>query len=88
MNKKSIWEDRISHREKSGASVRQFCIDNNISSSTYYYWKRIVRGKSLNAKRQLKKESDFIPVKIPTSTKVFSGKVLHENSEKIFNNSL
>lgn len=33
-----LWEQRIKERTKSGMSVSEWCIKNNVSKSKYHYW--------------------------------------------------
>jgi hypothetical protein len=33
-----LWEQRINERTKSGISVSEWCISNEISKSKYHYW--------------------------------------------------
>lgn len=37
-NKKQTMEQHISQCSASGMPVRQYCLEQNIQSSTYYYW--------------------------------------------------
>ena len=35
-----LWEERIAECRSSGKSVRAWCMENEISEKTYYYWQR------------------------------------------------
>lgn len=41
------WQQRILERQSSGLSVRQWCADNNIQESRYYYWLQTLRNEEL-----------------------------------------
>ena len=41
------WRQVISECRKSGKSIRDWCKENSIKSSQYYYWLRVIRNESL-----------------------------------------
>ncbi|WP_128425181.1 IS66 family insertion sequence element accessory protein TnpA [Gudongella oleilytica] len=41
------WRELISECRNSGKSVRNWCEENSVSPSKYYYWLRAIRNESL-----------------------------------------
>ncbi len=37
-DKRTHWAGILEQQQRSGLSIRQFCIDNRISYQTFYYW--------------------------------------------------
>lgn len=44
---KSQWMEIIKTHSKSGQSIRQWCEENDVSKSKFYYWLRVIREESL-----------------------------------------
>lgn len=44
---KEKWREIIKRYNESGLSVKQWCNENNISPTQYYYWLRVIRQDSL-----------------------------------------
>jgi len=44
---KEIWIKRVRDQKESGLSIRQWCRDNDLPESMYYYWLRVIRQESL-----------------------------------------
>lgn len=44
---RSKWSEIIKRHAQSGLPVRKWCEENNISSTQFYYWLRVVRQESL-----------------------------------------
>jgi transposase-like protein len=56
MQKKTRFAELINLQGDSGLSVREFCSNEGIAPSTFYYWK-----KKLNGDKSVRK-SDFVPL--------------------------
>lgn len=41
------WREMIKRHKETGLSVKQWCSENQISTSQYYYWLRVIRQESL-----------------------------------------
>lgn len=39
-NKREHWANILEQQQQSGLSIKQFCINNNISYQTFYYWSK------------------------------------------------
>jgi len=67
VNLRQFWRDTITRWRNSDLSVRQFCKDRGLSSSSFYYWrKKLTKTKASETGRQkAKKASTFIEVSIP-----------------------
>ena len=37
------WQERMANREASGISIDEFCVDEDVSRSTYYRWAQILK---------------------------------------------
>lgn len=44
---KSRWMEIIKRHSGSGQSIRQWCEENDISKTKFYYWQRVIREESL-----------------------------------------
>jgi transposase-like protein len=44
---KSQWMEIINRRRESGKSIRQWCEENDILVSKFYYWQRVIREEGL-----------------------------------------
>jgi hypothetical protein len=44
---RSQWIELMKEKNESGLSVRNWCLEKNISAAQYYYWLRIIREDSL-----------------------------------------
>ena len=38
------WQDRLANREASGLSIDEFCVDEDVSRSTFYRWVERLKG--------------------------------------------
>ena len=41
------WQRIIKEQNESGLSIREWCRENNISHSKFYYWQRVIREETL-----------------------------------------
>ena len=41
------WQRMIKDQYESGLSIREWCRENNISHSKFYYWQRVIREETL-----------------------------------------
>jgi len=68
------WQERFANREASGLSIDEFCVDENISRSTFYRWMRRLKGGIPDAVKEERTltladiaEPKFLPVSVTTS---------------------
>ena len=69
------WQERLVNREASGLSIDEFCVDEDVSRSTYYRWVQnlkdgipdAVREEAANLATAQITEAKFLPVSITTS---------------------
>lgn len=40
------WNEIINRRQASGQTIKQYCRENNINESAYYYWQQLLRKKA------------------------------------------
>ncbi len=59
MQKESRFSELIRLQQDSGFTVREFCSNEGIAPSTFYYWKKKLRGS--------RKKNDFIPLVVKPS---------------------
>ena len=45
--KERFWRRMLRRQEKSGLSVRQFCLDHQLSEPSFYGWKRTIADRGL-----------------------------------------
>ncbi len=64
-SKQQAYAQLIETCKKSNLSVYEFCNQNKIRQSTYYYWQK--KLKKSNVKPIAKKSSQFVPVQIKPS---------------------
>ena len=55
-NKKQLWQSRLDACQKSGVSAKQWCAQNHIAYSTYFYWAK-------NRKQHLILRKEMFPEK-------------------------
>jgi putative transposase len=41
------WKELITECRRSGKAVKEWCNDNSIKPSTYYYWLKVIRNEAL-----------------------------------------
>lgn len=60
------WRETIAECRRSGKSVKEWCCENSINPSNYYYWLRVIRNESLTlAQNQIQvSQPQFAPVTI------------------------
>lgn len=68
---KSQWMEIIKRHSESGKSIRQWCEENDISKTKFYYWQRVIREESLIKAGTLAitGQTQFVEVK-PSMTEV------------------
>ncbi len=44
---KAQWQRIIKEQKESGLSIREWCRENDVSHSKFYYWQRIIREEAL-----------------------------------------
>ena len=44
---KSQWTEIVRRHSKSGQPIRQWCEENDISRTKFYYWQRVIREETL-----------------------------------------
>jgi len=62
------WNNQIDGYIKSGLSINGYCRENNLASSTFYYWLKKNRKSPENKPKKLVKVS--VPVKANTKMKL------------------
>lgn len=45
--KANEWREAIAQCRRSAKSVKEWCSENSIKTTTYYYWLRVIRNESL-----------------------------------------
>jgi len=59
------WRERIDRWRSSGLSIREFCVRNRLTESTFYLWKRELQARDVVPSAQPK----FVPLTvIPSAT--------------------
>lgn len=68
------WQERLSNREASGLSIDEFCVDEEVSRSTFYRWVRRLKDGIPDAVKEEKRltladiaEPKFLPVTVTAS---------------------
>lgn len=62
-NQLEIWKERIREREKSGLSIKEWCIQNQINQRVYYYWQKKLRNPNRSdelSKQAVAGENEFV----------------------------
>jgi len=60
MEKQAIFKELIKQQKSTGLTVKEFCANEGIAPSTFYYWQKKLKGSP--------KEKDFIPLVVKPST--------------------
>ncbi len=68
------WQERLANREASGLSIDEFCIDEDVSRSTYYRWVQRLKDGIPEAVKEEQTltladiaEPKFLPVSVTAS---------------------
>jgi hypothetical protein len=62
----SKWAHLIAECKSSGKKISEWCEENNLSTSSYFYWLRKVRAAACEALPALKNEENaFVPLSFP-----------------------
>lgn len=62
------WAQIISECRSSGKTVSEWCDENNINKSSYFYWLRKVRAAACESLPALQAENNsFVPISFPLS---------------------
>lgn len=56
------WAARFADQKASGLKVRDWCMQNNISQDSYYYWKRVLKENVLDSM-----VPDIVPLPVPVT---------------------
>ena len=64
--RKENWIKIIEERNRSGLSVKEWCFQNHINETSYYYWLKKIRESIIN--ESCDQETTFVPL-IPTKQK-------------------
>jgi transposase-like protein len=62
------WRERMELWQRSGLSVRQFCVRNGLTESTFYLWKRELRTRDQTSSKSPSTQPKFVPVSVVPST--------------------
>ena len=86
INKELLWQSRLDACQKSGMSAKQWCAQNHIAYSTYFYWAK--KSKTISGLEkgnlsgemvfaQLPSEQDILarPQEIPAPVSMFLGSI-------------
>ena len=60
------WVKLIEERNRSGLSIKEWCFQNRINETSYYYWLKKIRASIINESSE--QETTFIPL-IPINQK-------------------
>ena len=69
-NKEQLWQSRLDACQKSGMSAKQWCAQNHIAYSTYFYWAKKSKTTSEPKKRNLSGEMIF--AQLPSEQDIFT----------------
>lgn len=59
------WEARIARFERAGRSIREFCAAEKVSTGTFWYWRRRLRGKARPRSGEARRvRARFTPVEV------------------------
>ena len=64
--RKQNWIKIIEERNSSGLSVKEWCFQNDINETSYYYWLKKIRSSIINESSE--QEATFVPL-IPIKQK-------------------
>ena len=85
-NKEQLWQSRLDACHKSGMSAKQWCAQNHIAYSTYFYWAKKTKASSDPEKgnfsgelvfAQLPSEQDILtkPQEVSAPVSMFLGSI-------------
>ena len=64
----SQWTEIVRQCRSSGQTVAVWCAENNINTTSYYYWLRRIRKAACEALPSLSGNNLIVPVNIPVDT--------------------
>jgi hypothetical protein len=75
LSKRQAMEQHIAQCSASGMLVRQYCLEQNIQSSTYYYWLKKLQAPTNNnigsfVRVQPVEQSSRIEISLPNGVKI------------------
>lgn len=62
------WTEIVSQCRSSGQTVAVWCAENNVNTTSYYYWLRRIRKAACEALPLLSGNNSIVPVNIPVHT--------------------
>jgi len=64
-NREKVWRQTLTRHAKSGLNVRQFCHQEGLHESAFYFWRRTIQQRGLMqrpAKPRDRKQPAFVPL--------------------------
>ena len=61
---RQVWEERLQRYERSGVSVKEFCVREGVSCPSFYRWKRRMRNSGSHAKSVKSSQPQFQHVQV------------------------
>jgi hypothetical protein len=62
------WTEIVRQCRNSGQKVAVWCAENNVNTTSYYYWLRRIRQAACEALPSLSGNNSIVPVNIPVHT--------------------
>jgi len=71
------WRERLARQERSGLTARDFCRNENLKESAFFYWRRELArrdakrqssGHEPKARRKKRDSSPFLPITVSPTT--------------------
>lgn len=62
------WTEIVRQCRSSGQTVAVWCAENNVNTTSYYYWLRRIRKAACEALPSLSGTNSIVPVNIPVHT--------------------
>jgi transposase len=65
LNREKVWRRRFREQQASGQSVREYCVERNLTESNFYYWRKTIAER--DRQKTAKSKPAFVPVAVVQS---------------------
>ena len=69
-NKEQLWQSRLDACQKSGMSAKQWCAQNHIAYSTYFYWAK--RSKTISDPKKGNLSGEMVFAQLPSEQDILT----------------
>jgi hypothetical protein len=64
-DREGFWRGAVTRQQRSGQSVRQFCVEHHLQESSFYFWRRELKTRDARKSRITPPRPTQTPVFVP-----------------------